>query len=230
MIRNQLFSLLIICFPIYSFSDFDSLGKNPSALESSFNLSASSLKVIQKRHLPRKFLSEASIGVSSVLKGFNYINSYSSDLSYRFFINSRWSVNFKYSRYMNLASLEGRAEVIKRGQIPLDMKYPQKHSFMGGVDWYIFYGKALLYNRLVRFDLYTSFLAGVMDLINWDKKTPLASSLSMGFVHWWHEHFNTRIEVQGIYYKYELSTDSIIDAKSINRYLYKIHFSAGFLF
>ena len=53
-------------------------------------------------------------------------------------------------------------------------------------------------------------------------------SLALGVVCWWHKHFNTRWEVQGAYYKYNI--DGNKTAEPIEEYLSKISVSAGVLF
>ena len=151
MNRCQFFILMFFYFPVFGSSDFNELGKNSKALESSFDFSRSSLKVVQKRWLPKPFLSEVSLGFSPVLKGFNYMNNYSRDIAYRFFLNNQWSVDLKHSWYLNSITQEGEDEVRKRSRIPLELKYPPKQAFLGGIDWYPFYGKAVFYNRLVSF-------------------------------------------------------------------------------
>ena len=219
-------ALILFCFSALGSSDFDELGKFFSTLNSS-KFSGSSLKIVQKRWLPKKFISEGSIGLSPVLKGFNYMNSYSTDIAYRFFLNDHWSIHLKYSRHSNPITLDGKNEVEQMGRIPLELKYPQKQSYLGGVDWYPFYGKAVLYNYLVRFDLYLSLSGGTVELLNWNKTIPMGS-LSLGWVHWWYKWLNTRLEVQGFYYKYNVSDGR--DTKEINEYFYKAYISAGVLF
>ena len=107
------------------------------------------------------------------------------------------------------------------------MKYPQKQSYIGGIEWYPFYGKAVLYNYLVHFDLYLSLLGGKTELLNLEKSVPMGS-LALGLVCWWHKHFNTRWEIEGAYYSYDI--DGNKTAEPIEEYLYKISVSAGVLF
>ena len=223
-----LFVLIVFCFPEFSYSDFDELGKNAKVLENNFNFSSSSLKVVQKRLLPKKYLSEFSLAVSPVLKGLIYMNSYSFDASYRFFLNNHWNVQLKYSRYYNLISKEGFNEVQNRARIPVELKYPQKQSYLGGVEWYPFYGKAVLYNYLVRFDLYLSILGGKTEILNLNESVYMGS-LGLGLVYWWHKHFNTRLEMQGSYYKYNIF-DKLSENRDITEYFYKTYISVGVLF
>ena len=227
MNKYWFFILIFFYFPVLGSSDFNELGKNPEVLESSFDFSSSSLQVVQKRWLPRRFLSELSLGFSPVLKGFNYMNNYSVDMAYRFFLDEQWSIDLKYSWYFNPITLEGDDEVKKKGRIPLELRYPQKQAFFGGVSWYPFYGKAVFYNHLIRFDLYLSVLGGMMDILHLDKNFP-TGSLGIGLVCWWHKNLNTRLEALGTYYKYEFSNK---DKMASNKeYFYKIYISTGVLF
>ena len=228
MNKCLVFVLVALCFPIFAFSDFNELGKNPKALENHLDFSNSSLQVVQKRWLPRKFLSELSVGLSPSLKGFNYINNYSLDLAYRFFLNDYWSIGLNYSFYFNPITEEGKDELTKRSRIPLELKYYQKQSFLGGVSWYPFYGKAVFYNHLIRFDLYLSALAGLMELMHLDQRIP-TGSMGLGLVCWWHKNFNSRLEVRGVYYRYNVF-DNTNETENINEYVYSVSFSIGVLF
>lgn len=227
MRKQGIITLMLFCAPAFGSSSFDELGKNPAILKNQFDFSGSRLKVIQKRRLPKKFLSDLSVGVSPVLKGFNYIDNYSIDAGYRFFLNEQWGFQLKYSRYFNPITQEGKEEVEQTGRIPIELKYPQKQSYLGGIEWSPFYGKADLYNRLVRFDLYFSVLAGKVELLNLDSPVPLGY-LSVGLVFWLHKHFNSRLEIQGAYYKYDAPDGESV--KEIKEYFYKISVSAGVLF
>ena len=229
MKRFYFFILMFCCFPSLSFSNFKELEQSSKALESGFDFSHSSLKVVQKRWLPKTFLSEMSFAISPVLKGINYMNSYSADLSYRFFLNNHWALQFKYSKYFNPISQEGKDEVYKKSRVPLELKYPQKQSYLGGIDWYPFYGKAVLYNLLVRFDLYFSLLGGKIELMKLNKRVN-TGFLALGLVCWWHKHFNTRLELQGLYYRYGHLSDVTSKTTDIHEYFYKMSLSAGVLF
>ena len=225
----QFFILLFFYFPLFGFSDFDELGKNTELLQKErFQFSSSNLKVVQKRWLEKRFLSEVGLSFAPVLKGFNYMNTYSSDFSYRFFISNYFSFNLRYSYYDNPINQDGKDEINLRGQAPLELKYPPKQSYLGGVEWYPFYGKAVLYSQLVHFDLYLSALAGQMELINQEKRIPIYS-LSIGLAQWWHKHCSVRVEGQAFYYKYHFSNDSQ-ESQDVYEYLYKVSVSIGVLF
>lgn len=228
MKRYILIALMIFCMSAFGSSSFDELGKNHEVLRSQLNFSNSFLTVVQNRWLSKKFLSDFSLGLSPAISGFNYLNNYSVDIRYRFFLNELWSFQLKYSRYFNAITQGGIEEVKQAGLISTELKYPQKQSYIGGLDWYPFYGKAVLYNRLVRFDLYFSFLTGALELLNQDRYVPL-SSLAFGMVFWWNKNWNTRLELQGFYYKYNL-TDDIGAIWEFNQYFYTMSISSGFLF
>lgn len=228
MIKRRWFvTLMFFCLPAWGSTGFNELGKNPKALESGFDFSSSSLKIIQKRWLPKKFLSEVSLGLSPVLKGFNYMNNYAVSGTYRFFFSDNWSAHFQYSWHFNPITQDGIHEVTKRGKIPVELKYYQKQSYTGGIDWYPLYGKVVLYNQLVYLDLYVSLSGGITQLINLNKSTPLGS-LGLGLVCWWHKNFNTRLEVQGAYYSYGIPANN--ETETIKEFLSKIYISAGVLF
>ena len=224
----QIFILLILYFPLWSFANFEELGKNKKILEQdSFQFSNSGLKVIQKRWLEKKYLSEIGLSVSPVLKGFNYIDVYSVDLSYRWFLNNNFSLNLKYSYYENPINQKGKDEINLRGRTPLELKYYHKQAYLAGIEWYPFYGKAVLYNKLVHFDLYLSVLAGQIELANQEKRRPHYSA-SLGFTQWWHKKFNTRLSVQAFYYKYPFLNEN--EKQDIHEYFYKLSISTGVLF
>lgn len=165
-----------------------------------------------------------SLSVSPVLKGFNYINSYSLSGNYRLFIIDYLSLHIQYSWYFNSITEEGKKEVEQRSRIPLELKYPKTQSYLAGVDWYPFYGKAVLYNHLVYFNLYASLQGGIVKLMNQDKSVPMGS-LGLGMVCWWNKRFNTRLEFQSVYYQYDISASELIQ-----EYLSKLHVSIGVLF
>ena len=220
--------LFLLLIPLTSFSDFNELGKNPKIFEKSFNFSNSSLQVVQKKWLDKKYLSELNIALTPTIRGVNYITSYSSDLIYRFFLNGNWAFHVRYSVHFNHLTKEGRMEVEKSSRLPSEVKYPQKNSYFGGLDWYPFYGKALLYNQLVYFNLYFSLLGGRTELINKENPVP-AGSLAFGLVCWWNQNFNTRLELQGLYYAYHTTTDRTPE-NQIEEYVGKMSISIGVLF
>jgi len=231
--KKYYFIFAIFCVSALSLPEFEELNKLPKVLGSDLNLASSSLQVVQKRWLPKRFLSELSLGVSPALKGFNNIHNYSIDAAYRFFINERWSFQLKYSRYFNSLTSKGEENLLFLQHIPLEAKYAQSQSYLGGIDWYPFYGKASFYNRLVRFDLYLSLLAGQIELLNMNHLNPLVS-VGLGLVSWWHKNLNSRLELQGTYFNYFLSEQNSLSKPfsqmDIHEYSYRIYFSIGFLF
>ena len=224
MKKLWIFIFILFCLPVYSSVDFDELGSNKNFLQNQLPFSSSSLKIVQKQWLPKRFLSELSLSISPVLNGLNYVNSYSLSGNYRLFVTDYLSFHLKYSWYFNSITEEGRKEVEKRSRIPFELKYSETQSYLAGVDWYPFYGKAVLYNHLIYFNLYASLMGGIVKLMNQDKSAPMGS-LGLGMVCWWNKRFNTRLEVQGIYYQYNMSI-----SKSIQEYLSKLHVSIGVLF
>ena len=229
MKRYKFFILLVIYFPLLAWSNFDELGKNKELLEKKkFQFYSTNLKVVQKRWLEKRFLSELSLSLSPALQGFNYTNSYSADLSYRFFINNYFSLNARYSSYDTVRSKEGDEVVLIKGWIPLELKYSVKQSYLAGIEWYPFYGKAVFYSKLVYLDFYLSILAGQIELRNQEKRVPIYS-FSLGLVQWWNKRFNTRIEAQSFYYKYYFLNDNAIQTAH-HKYFYKMSFSVGVLF
>ena len=224
----KVFISLFFYFPLLSFSNFEELGKNKELLEKeNFHFSAGNLMVIQKRWLEKKFLSEVNLSLSPVLKGLNYTNSYSTDLSYRWFANNYFSFILKYSYYYNFPNQRGREDVKLRWHFPLELKYYNKQSYLAGIEWYPFYGKAVLYNQLVHFDLYLSALAGQIELSNQEKKSP-HYSFTLGLAQYWNKHFSARLEAQAFYDKYRFSNKN--ESQDIHDFFYKISVSAGVLF
>lgn len=224
--------IYILFFIFFSSSvgadNFEELVRESTDLKESFSSFHPPLRVVQKRYLPKSFLSEIGLAFSPVLKGFNYLNTSSIDLSYRFFLTNYWSIGLKYSSYFNTKNQEAYELINNRGHIPLEIKNFQKHSYLAGLEWYPFYGKTVFYNYLLRFDFYFSLFGGFVDLFSVDEKTPMLS-LGLGFVHWWHKHFNTRLSVSGYYYQYS-AEDFAGFKKNIYEHYYKIDISAGVLF
>lgn len=225
----QWFILGILWVPLMSFSEFSDLGKNTQILEKEkFHFSNANLKVVQKRWLEKHFLSEIGLSFSPTLNGFNYLDSYSADFSYRFFMNNYFSFNFRYSSYFNAINKEGYDEIKLRVRYPVEVLHAQNQSYLLGVEWYPFYGKAVLYNKLVHFDLYLSLLGGQIDLWRKNKSLPIYS-FSIGLAQWWNKHFSSRLEVQAFYYEYR--SPYYKDSKDLKKeFLYKISFSVGVLF
>ena len=224
----QTFILLFLYIPLLSFSNFEQLGKNEKILEeANFQFSNKGLKVVQKRWLEKKYLSEISVSASPILKGFNYSDAYSLDLSYRWFLNNKFGLNFTYSYYENAINKKGKDAINLRGYTPLELVYHHKQSYLAGIEWYPFYGKAVLYNNLVHFDLYFSILAGQIELAQQEKRAEHYSA-SIGLAQWWHKKFNTRLSLQGFYYRYSFSNKTEIE--DIHEYFYKLSVSVGVLF
>ncbi|MCY4321517.1 MAG: hypothetical protein OXC37_03815 [Bdellovibrionaceae bacterium] len=223
------FILGILCFPLSGFSKFSELGKQTEFLEKeNFSFSNTNLRIIQKRWLEKHFLSEISLSVSPALKGFNYLESYSTDFSYRFFINNHFSLKLIYSSYFNAINQEGYDEIELRVRYPIEILHAQNQSYLLGFEWYPFYGKAVLYNKLVHFDLYFSILGGQIEL--WRKNNRQSFySFSIGLAQWWHKNFNTRLSIQSFYYQYD--SPYYKDSKDLKKeFVHKISFSAGALF
>ncbi len=226
--KRALFILIFLLFQPVKGESIDELVKDEKALESSFRFSNSSLQIVQKRWLDRRFLSELSLAFSHILKGFEHLNSSSISAGYRFFLNNHWSFDLKYSWYFHSITSQGEDEIVRWNRIPLEMRYPKKHSYMGGISWYPLYGKSVFYNHLVYFDLYFSLSMGVIELIRQEKFSP-SGSVAMGIVFWLNKNFNARIETQGFYYTYSHS-DKGGNPSDIHEYFYKIYISTGVLF
>ena len=228
MKAHRILILLILYFPVFSFASFEELEKSKKILEqNNFQFSSSGLKVVQKRWLEKQHLSEMGLSASPVLKGFNHIDTYSLDLYYRWFLNNYFSLVLRYSHYENPIRQEGEDAINLIGQTPLELIYHHKQSYLAGIEWYPFYGKAVLYNRLVHFDLYFSVLAGQIELEKQEKRFPHYSA-SIGLAQWWHKNFNTRLSVQALYYKYPFFNKN--ENQDVHEYFYKISVSTGVLF
>ena len=217
------YKLIILLWSAFSFADFDQLGKNNSLLNQKTSVD---IKVVESRWLDKKFLSELSLGFSPFLRGFYYMNSYSIDLSYRLFLNDNISFHLKYSNFFNPINQDGKKEVFSFGRIPVELKYPPKRSYLIGMDWHPFYGKALLFNRLVYFDFYFSASLGQIDIFQLNQK-PYLFSGAVGMVHWWHKRLNTRLELQGLCYEHQVSDSG---EKTNQELSYKLYLSVGVLF
>ena len=215
--------LLILFWSVSSFADFEDLGKR----EDLFKQNTDSLvKVVQKRWLDRKFLSELSLSISPSLRGFYYMTNYSGNLSYRLFFNDSISFHVKYANFRSPINQEGEDEISLYGRIPLELKYPPKQSYLVGWDWYPFYAKSVIFNRVLHFDFYLSMSLGQVELNRIEEK-PLLMSGSLGMAHWWSKRLNTRVELEGLHYRYSIPESP----KKINQeWNYRLSLSAGVLF
>ena len=215
--------LFILLWSTFCFAEIDEIGKRKDL----FNQKTDHfVKVIQTKQIDKKFLSELSLSIAPSLRGFYYMNSYSTNLSYRLFLNDKISFHLKYDYYFNPINQEGKDELSLFGRIPLELKYPPKQSYKVGLDWYPFYGKAVFFNQVVHFNFYLSMSLGKIELIEINEK-PLLFSSSLGVVHWWSKRFNTRIELEGLHYRY-FAPEFV---EEINQeWNYKLGVSAGVLF
>lgn len=193
-------------------NDIESLAASPESLnfmslQSGFG---SSMVAVQKRLLPKKFLSEFSFAVSPAIKGLLYLNSLSLDGSYRFYLNERWSLQAKYSYFQNIINAEGKDMIFHQSKPLLEIKHARKQSVFFGFDWYSFYGKTILFNKIIHFDVYSSVVVGAVNLLNLDKEIEQwipSGSVSTGLVLWWNKRMNARWELGGTYYKYQFDKD-----------------------
>ena len=241
-ILKQVAVFAVIFISFYSFSkekvdkeqnkkinkEFEFLGSNSEALEimsSQFGYQ-SSLNIVQKRLLPRKFLSEISMVVSPVIKGITYLNSGSLDATYRFYLDSYWSAHLKYSYFFNRINKEGE-DMFRYSQSPVDLQYSQKKEYSLGFDWTPFYGKVAVLNKVIHFDIYLSLSGGFLELFRLDGNRIPTASLAGGFVLWLSKRVNARLGLSGSYYQYKFN-ESMPNA--INKYLSKGHVSVGILF
>ncbi|MBC6415375.1 MAG: outer membrane beta-barrel domain-containing protein [Bdellovibrionales bacterium] len=219
--KKYQFILLFLSF--FSFADFDQLGKKGNFLKAPIK---NDLVVVQEKWLDRKFLSEWNIGVSPFLSDFYYMNSYSLDLSYRFFFNDNLSFHLKYSYFLNPLNKEGEKELFSLGRVPLEIKYSPKNYYVLGMDFYPFYGKSVLFNYLLYFDLYFSLGIGKIEIFQLNRSTFLFSG-AFGMVFWWNKKFNTRLELEGLNYKYQIPDPSLWDVNE--EFSYQLRLSVGIL-
>ncbi len=207
--------------------EFKSLGENSESLQimsSQFEY-RSSLNVVQKRLLPKRFLSELSLVGSPVMKGVTYLNTASLDVTYRFYLSNYWSVHLKYSYFLNKINKEGE-DTLNYGQNPLELEYAQQQEYSLGFDWSPFYGKIAVLNKIIHFDVYLFFSGGVLKLLRLDEKNIPTASVGGGLVFWLSQRVSARIGLSGSYYSYEVGKKLDV----INNYLSKGHVSIGVLF
>ena len=222
-----MYKILVILFWSFSafaeLSDIEDLGKR----EELFNqTTASHIKVLQNRWVDKQHLSELSLSLSPSLRSFYYMSSYSTSLSYRFFVSEEISFFIKYDSFFNSINQDGKDEIFLYGRIPLELKYPIQKSYLLGWEWYPFYAKAMFFNQVLHFDFYFSMGIGKIELLGMKKKPDLIYS-SLGMVHWWSKRVNTRMQIESFYYRYRIPES----VKKWNRELnYKSSFSVGVLF
>ena len=210
------------------FKGLEFLGQNPESLDLlKKNSFAPSLKIVQKRVLSKKFLSELSFGVSPVISGINYLYSSSFDIGYHFYFNEYINVNVNYSYFLHALNDEGKKVIFLEKKNPVELEFAQKQAALLGVDWMPFYGKIMAFNHVTHFDLYFSFSAGFIELLRLEQKFFPTASLGGGFVFWWNQWLNSRIEFASSYYRYEFSQKP---PEVVEEYLSKIHISIGVLF
>ena len=212
----------VLLFSCSSFADIEELGD----LEELFHhKSDHNVRVVQKRWLDRKFLSELSVSLSPSLRGFYYMNNYSTNVSYRFFLNEKLSVHAEYTYFFNLINEEGENEIALFGRVPVDLKHAPRQSYAFGFDWYPFYAKSVFFNRVLHFDFYLSMGLGQIKLLK-VKERPLLFSSALGMVHWWSKRWNTRVEIEGFHYRHLIPQSQSITQE----WNYRMSLSAGVLF
>ena len=200
--------ILKICFIVLCLFGFPAFGEKEDAetreeqeiLQSlkAGSYYGSSLKVIQKRRYPVKFLSEISGGIVPVIHGAIFSRIYSTDLNYRFYFNRQWSAHFKYARFFTFINPEGSDMVKRERRIPLELNHSKNQGWFAGIDWYPFYGKTLFFNQVIHFDLYLSLSGGWLDQLRQSEKAQ-ALSFGGGAVFWCGKRFNTRLELKSLY-------------------------------
>lgn len=200
-------SFLLSINSSYSFGkeSFDSAGSSPESLN--FIRSQSHfgpfVSIVQKQLFPKKHSSELSLAITPALKGLVYLNSFSLDASYRFYLNHKWSLHAKYSFFLNTINPEGDSLILSQRSIPLEVKYAQKQAGFIGLDYYLFYGKTNILNQIIYFNIYLSGSVGAIQLIRLDDDFSPLGSVAGGLVFWWNKRFNTRWELRGSSYKYQ---------------------------
>lgn len=187
--------------------DLNTLGENkflsPYIKQTS---TTSEVSVVQNRFYSRKNKQEILTGFSYGTSNPTYFKSMAASWAYKFYLNPKWSVGFKYSYFVNTLSAAG-VQIIKRAlknvqkepdlaTIP-DLDFP-KSSYVATASWYPSYGKFNLFNKIMYFDLFVSSSAGQIILKN---KPSFLLSLSMGSSFWLTKKWTTRVEIQNKLYK-----------------------------
>ena len=198
-----------ILFLFFSFllqaenSRFNELNASPEASQkmNSSLVYRPSMIAVQKRTVDRSWLSEFSAGFSPAISGSPYTYTGSFDFGYQLHLSPQFSVGFKYSYFLHKINKEGNEMVFNLQRIPLLLSHAPKTSYQFQAYWYPIYGKYIVMNRVIHFDIYTVASFTKQDL-NRLKEVP-AGSLGLGLVTWWNKRLNSRIELVGQYYKYE---------------------------
>ena len=230
--KNTLYLyLFMFCFLSYGEDDqFKNLSEKsvPSLTLDALGDLSPSLAVVQGRFVPKKHLSELSLGTSATVKGVVYSHSGSFDLSYRFHFNNYWSAGFQYSWFWNERNEEGDSLIKKFNRVPLNLKYARKQSVRFLIDWYPFYAKAVVWNKVIHFDIYTTLHFGSLELIL-KNKVPYGG-LASGFVFWLSQKCNVRIELNQTLYAYNLDKEIKEKGEFEKEFLTNAFVSIGWLF
>ena len=216
---------IYILFLFFSFllqaenSKFSEFGMHSEASQkmNSSVIYRSSMITVQKRSVDRTWLSEFSAGFSPAISGYPYTYTSSIDLGYQLHLNPQFSLGVKYSHFFHKMNQEGNEMIFKLRRIPLLLNHTPKTSYQFQAYWYPIYGKYVLMNQVIHFDIYTvaSFISQDFNRL---RRVP-SGSLGLGLVAWWNKHLNSRIELIGQYYKYEtkgLTQEAIITYANVS--------------
>ena len=199
-----LFFMVVFAFSSYAKDERSFDERSLLKIEDMFG-GRSNLVIVQSRKVPRKYTSEFYIDYSQNLKGFNYSNTGAFSLGYKFHISNYWALGLEYAEFFN--SLNSAWTYERAGnQIPSSLIYYPKNAFGLSGDWYAFYGKSLIFGTVVHFDIYTSLKLGVQSL-NKISRVPYIG-LGAGFVFWWNQFLNSRIELQEAFYQHSIEEGS----------------------
>ncbi len=140
--------------------------------------------------------------------------------SYRFHINSKWSLGYKYSEYKNQLSASGK-KLFENKQILPDSDFAIK-STEGFINYNTVYGKLrLTKSQIVYFDQYISLGYGDIDLARGNTQV---YNVDLGFAFWLGRNFSTRVGVKNEMYRQA----NLNDSRNVHHAMGYIEF--GYLF
>lgn len=194
-------------------SDFDKLGGNEVLLEKAKALQPETqVTIVQDRLVKRNIRFEFMPEFIAVVGGDPYTETKGIGLSTQFHINPHLSFGVKYSQFGNKLSKEaenmisGTSNALGRAIVP-DIDYASD-QVLGVVNFYPFYGKMNVFNRIAHFDVYALLGGGNTTLASGAKRT-LTGGGGVGF--WITNHFTARWELRYQTYKSQLKTGEDLD-------------------
>ena len=162
-------------------------------------LSQDKLYAVNTRYSSLNKRHEITISGANNFTSDSHLTTRNSGATYRFHINSKWSIGMRYSHYFNELSGAGEKLFESKELLP-DSDYALK-STEGFVNFNTVYGKLrLTRDTIVYFDQYIALGYGDIALSRGETKM---ATVDLGFAFWLGKHASSRIGLRNEFYEQE---------------------------